>query len=607
VRKTDFAAGVLLGAALVGFIDVLHARHRMPEPPTLAVLALAWVVSTGALASVAVPALVGYRTLWERTPRRLLALVGALGGATLGSMALLLDDTPSVPAQLRVALVLAITIGSGGTAALLTERLPRLLRVLGLAVGCFLLAWIEDLLPYGRPLLRLTIDLLAIGAAGAAWEGFRPREIPTRAVVRTFVAVAILAPAGIWLVPAVRSVVFEFGTHARAVATWASSIRFGEKRLGNVACDGGRPPSAPAPRRSPLSGAAGGADVLFLTFDAMRWDRADTMPELWRELGPHVSFSRAVSPAPRTEHSFGALLRGVPARIVPDGKAAEHRPTLGEVLRRRGYRAVQVPTHRYFAEHFWANDGFELAVTAEFATVKKRIVRADPVLKKGLELARSTEGPLFLWIHLMEGHEPYYHRDGRGPRTPEGQRRAFRELDRPAAEFVREFRRSRAGRNVVVAAFGDHGEEFREHGTVFHSTSVYAEQVRSVFVLAGPGLASARVDAPVSLAALPATIIDLIDEKPVPSFTEPSLLGCIASREACPTVAVSQMNLFGAWVGYTFERHRLLADPEHGIERLYDSATDPLEQRDLAKSEPVLMEKLRERAREFDRRHCVVE
>jgi hypothetical protein len=67
------------------------------------------------------------------------------------------------------------------------------------------------------------------------------------------------------------------------------------------------------------------------------------------------------------------------------------------------------------------------------------------------------------------------------------------------------------------------------------------------------------------------------------------------------------MNLFGAWVGYTFERHRLLADPEHGIERLYDSATDPLEQRDLAKSEPVLMEKLRERAREFDRRHCVVE
>jgi arylsulfatase A-like enzyme len=300
-------------------------------------------------------------------------------------------------------------------------------------------------------------------------------------------------------------------------------------------------------------------------------------------------------------------LRGVPARTVPDRKSNENRSTLGEVLRRRGYRAVQVPTHRFFAERYWANDGFELAVTEEFATVKeRRIVRAEPVLKKGLELARSTEGPLFLWIHLMEGHEPYYWRGGYGPRTAESQRRAFRDLDRPAAEFIREFRRNRAGRNVVVAVFGDHGEEFGEHGTVYHSTSVYAEQVRSVFALAAPGLASSRVDAPVTLAALPATVLDLIDEKPVPSFTEPSLLGCIAAREACPDLAVSQMIVFGAWTGYTFERHRLLANPEFGIERLYDSATDPLEQRDLAKSEPELLETLRARAREFDRQHCVV-
>jgi hypothetical protein len=520
-------------------------------------------------------------------------------------MGLLLESTPSVPGKYRLALAIAVTIGSAGI-ALLTERLPRLLRVLGLAVGCSLLAWLETLLPYGRSPLRLTIDLIALGAGAAAWEGFCSREIAPRAVVGTFVAFAILTPVGVWLVPPVRSVVFEFGTHARALVTWASSIRFGEKRLGQVACDGERPPSAPAPRRSPLSGSAAHADVLFLSFDAMRWDRAETMPELWRELGPHVAFSRAVSPAPRTEHAFGALLRGAPARLVPDRKSAANRPTLGEVLRRRGYRAVQVPTHRYFAERHWANDGFELAFTKEFATVvERRIVRAEPVLKKGLELARSTEGPLFLWVHLMEGHEPYYWRGGRGPHTAEAQRRAFRDLDRPAAEFVREFRRSRAGRNVVVAVFGDHGEEFREHGTVFHSTSVYAEQVRSVFALAAPGLPSGRVDAPVSLTALPATVIDLLDEQPVASFTEPSLLGCIAARENCPTVAVSQMLLFGAWVGYTFERHRLLVDPLHGIERLYDSEKDPLEQRDLAATEPALIQKLRARAREFDRAHCV--
>jgi hypothetical protein len=65
------------------------------------------------------------------------------------------------------------------------------------------------------------------------------------------------------------------------------------------------------------------------------------------------------------------------------------------------------------------------------------------------------------------------------------------------------------------------------------------------------------------------------------------------------------MLAFGSSVGYTFERYRLLVDPEHDIERLYDSVTDPLERNDLVPSEPALLASLRERARRFDRERCV--
>jgi hypothetical protein len=65
------------------------------------------------------------------------------------------------------------------------------------------------------------------------------------------------------------------------------------------------------------------------------------------------------------------------------------------------------------------------------------------------------------------------------------------------------------------------------------------------------------------------------------------------------------MIVFGRWIGYTFDRHRLVVDPEHDIERVYDSAVDPLEKNDLAPSDPVLLDALRERASAFDRANCV--
>jgi membrane-anchored protein YejM (alkaline phosphatase superfamily) len=418
------------------------------------------------------------------------------------------------------------------------------------------------------------------------------------------VVFALSAPLGL-LVRSTRILVYEYGAHAGALLGWVAKVNPRRTELGNAACASGEKPRSALVGRAPASQAAAGADVLFLSFDAMRWDHAGAVSELWRELGPHVRFTRALSPAPRTENSCAALLRGVPARLAARRESALGRPTLAEILARHGYRAVQVPTHFYFGPGRFQNAGFELALTAEFPKKLRRIVPADSALRKALEVVRSTPKPLFLWVHLMEGHEPYRWNGGQGPPTPAAQRRAFHDLDGPAAAFLREFRRDRGARPLIIAVFGDHGEEFGEHGGAFHSTSVYAEQVRVAFALSAPGVSEMSVDAPVSLASIPATGVDLLGLDAAATFTEPSLLGCLANRADCPTVAVSQMLAFGSSVGYTFERYRLLVDPEHDIERLYDSVTDPLERNDLVPSEPALLASLRERARRFDRERCV--
>src|SRR5262245_3159650 len=211
VRKTEFAAGVLLSAALLGFIDVLHARVRMPEPPGLGVFVLAWLVSTGGLAMVCAPLLLANRVIWQKTPRRLRALVGAIDGLLLGSMALLLENNPSIRPEHRYLATIVVIAGSAVTAAL-AERFARPLRVLGALVACLLVAWIESQSSYGKPWLRLSVDLVVLGAAATAWEGFRLRAAAPRAVLGTFVALTILAPLGVFLVPALRGAVFEYGT-----------------------------------------------------------------------------------------------------------------------------------------------------------------------------------------------------------------------------------------------------------------------------------------------------------------------------------------------------------------------------------------------------------
>ncbi|HEX6276821.1 MAG TPA: sulfatase-like hydrolase/transferase, partial [Polyangiaceae bacterium] len=494
---------------------------------------------------------------------------------------------------------------AGAALGIASRRFPRLARFFALFVACALLAWLDTLPDRGKSWLRFSIDLALLGASGAALEGSWKNSLPARTSFALLAAVVLAVPFGV-LVRPVRGVVYEYASHARPLVRWASELGRRHPELGNVPCDGARRPPLAHRAPSPLSAGARGADVLFVSLDAMRWDHADSVPSLWRELGPHVTFTRAVSPAPRTEHACAALLRGVPSRQVPNRESARALPTIAEILAKHGYRTVQVPTHRYFGPGRWPNAGFELALTPEFPeTKRRRIVPADSALNEALDIARTTPKPLLLWVHLMEGHEPYRWRGGQGPASPEAQRRAFRDIDARVARFVREYRALRAERPIVIAVFGDHGEEFGEHGGHFHSTRVYAEQVRVAFALAAPGLPASRVDAPVSLASLPATLLDLLDLPLQATFTEPSLLGCIAARGRCPTVAVSQMIVFGRWIGYTFERHRLVVDPEHDIERVYDSTSDPLEKHDLAPAEPALLDALRDRARAFDHANCV--
>jgi Sulfatase len=536
---------------------------------------------------------------------------------------LLLEDMASVSMKARGLLTCGLVV-VGALAGWVALRWPRWWPWLAAVGGVAALAIAELVVPpREKPWLRLALDVVACGSLATACAAFLAHHKPRMAAGRSSViaSLAVLPLAGfgaLFAVSGVRAYVYEFAPHAQA---FVAPLHLPTPKLanGDVVCKGPAQALAKRPRSS-ASGVAKGADILMLSFDAMRHDQAHAVPQVWKSLGPHVKFTRAVTPAPRTMSSFSAMLRGVPLRQVAfDGRAPSESvargapPTLAKLLVKLGYRAVQVPTHRYFGADKKMNAGFELALTRSFATTRERehdggaynIVPAHDAFEKALDVAERTKKPLLLWVHLMEGHEPYRWNGGRGPATKAGQQHAFADLDAPSAQFIERFRALRSGRPVVVAVFGDHGEEFQEHGGKYHSTSVHAEQVHAALALQAPGLSQTRIDAPVSHAALPATLFDLLGLPAPPTFSEPSLLACIDSKRACPDVAVSQMNAFGRAIGYTFERYRLLVDPRNGVEQVFDSDHDPFEERNLAAVQPALLQSLRERAKRFDEERCV--
>ena len=387
-------------------------------------------------------------------------------------------------------------------------------------------------------------------------------------------------------------------------------------------CDGGDG-VAREPVADPPSGAARGSDVLVLSIDALRWDLLEDIPQVRAALGPHVNFTRAITPSSRTIDTLSAVLRGRAVRGVKmTGKTATRRmptedphPTLGTLLKTAGYRAITVPTHRYLAGGNNVFADFEILEPADFQRIikapytlgqPKPTVPSPAAYARLLQAAADTpaDTPIVAWVHAMEAHDPYrWSPTDFGPRTEAAMRKSVRYVDGLVAGAIEAWRQRRGAPPVVIIV-GDHGEEFGEHGGHYHGSTVYAEQVRVVMLIAGPGLPAATVDAPVSTSGLAATVLDLVGLPPAPTHSERSLLPCLQDATQCPDLAVSEIrSSVRVSVGYTGPRYRLVYDPVNRLEALYDSQTDPFEQRDLAHERPDLLQAARTRARAWDDRH----
>ncbi len=306
-----------------------------------------------------------------------------------------------------------------------------------------------------------------------------------------------------------------------------------------------------------LGGCRGGApllktepNLLLVVVDTLRADRlgsygyaAPTSPNIDAFASDAVVYTDAVSPAPFTMPAMAAMLTGhYPDRtgvvnharsFILDTPIA----TLAERLRRAGYDSAAVVANPWLANRDMRfNRGIRKFITRTTLKRSSRLKAATVTDHALASLGLFEAGPAFLWVHYMDTHMPYeppvrlarmfgnrtgtsavirlFRKPGVAPqrvyfandldRGAVEQTRALydaavREVDEQIGRLLAALRDRRLLDRTIVIITADHGESLGDHGLYFaHDFTLYDELMRVPLLVRIPGVAAARINAPVS-------------------------------------------------------------------------------------------------------------
>jgi arylsulfatase len=311
---------------------------------------------------------------------------------------------------------------------------------------------------------------------------------------------------------------------------------------------------------APLAGCAREArppNLLLISIDTLRADHLglygyprDTSPALDAFAREAVVFERAYSTSNWTLTAHVSMLTGLyPAqhRVLQMREAlAPGVELLPEALGALGYRSAAVISAVPFlkAKHGlargWETYDDETVYPPPGGPAPHHVYVGSPHLhRRALELLEGLgRGPFFLFLHYFDPHNEYLppspydrmfsvERDEReGTRVPlelgrwelqrpliERQMARYdgeiRWVDHWLGELFAELDRRGLAESTLVMVVSDHGEEFLEHGALYHGRTLFDAAVRVPLVVRFPRRAHAgrRVAAPVSLVDVGATLL----------------------------------------------------------------------------------------------------
>jgi hypothetical protein len=326
-----------------------------------------------------------------------------------------------------------------------------------------------------------------------------------------------------------------------------------------------------------------------------------------------TSLGKLTSQTPNTFSACMVLWTGLAPDV--DFRAAHSAPVLWEIARAVGYRTAYVTSQNPKYEDFGTfvrRAGIDLLVTGtDLGGMDQEQLGApdERAADEMLRFVRSGDAavPYFAVLHLSNTHAPYRVDPTLQPFAPHatdplGDVGAFHNhyrnsvmlQERTLSSLLREIRALPTWDDSVIVFLSDHGEQFREHGGLYHNHSLFDEELRVPgWIVAGPSALSAAQRAALRthtghrsyMQDVHETVVDLLgvedDRRTLPFAEHVTGRSLLRDRAAGvgPTMllatATSVWEPDDARFGATADERALIGAP--GAWSCFDTARDPRE------------------------------
>ena len=377
-------------------------------------------------------------------------------------------------------------------------------------------------------------------------------------------------------------------------------------------------------------------NVVFLLIDTLRADRLscygherETTPVIDFLAKTGVRFAHVQSQSSWTKVSMASLWTGFYPRRTgiqrfQDALAPE--ATLpAEIFEAAGFRTAGIFRNGWLANNFGFAQGYDLYVQPRPSATPAKFERKSPsapalegtdwdATESAVEFISSHKHErFFLYVHYMDIHQYLYDIDSAkfGNGIKEAYDNALHWTDRNVSAVLGEIEGSGLFDRTVVVIASDHGEAFYEHGLEGHARNLYREVTETPLIVVlpfrlEPGII---VETPVQNVDVWPTVLELLGLPALPNADGRSLVPLLhaAANGSDVPEDLAQRPAFAeldqSWgqtkhppkpiVAIVNGRHRMIQHLNNGEVELYDHQVDPLEQTNLAESQPEAVEDLK--------------
>jgi len=301
--------------------------------------------------------------------------------------------------------------------------------------------------------------------------------------------------------------------------------------------------------------------------------------------------------------------------------------TLAESVRKGGYTTFGAVANIHMTEDLGFGQGFDYYYSEGFDTAAE-INKVVFSWKKDIQEAKKV----FLWVHYFDPHDPYFDRkpwiDEYAVMKWKGSKKLSKISMEELREFIPVFRKDEEALDYLIALYdseisyvdsqmgfllknlgleentlliitSDHGEEFLDHDSLGHGTTLYEELVQVPFIMNLPfsfhNQSGTVIDKPVSLLDIMPTVLDAAGIEIPDNVHGKSLLDPLNR-----ITGVNREYLFfelSKWTvskGVQNDTWKYIYNYCTQREELYDLSRDPAEVKNLVKVKPAIAKKLKE-------------